>query len=84
MKETGAYSGQLKVKYDALIEKLETSNEKIIALVNKAWPGNREFDMKIGLEYAKTQASPEWNNAWARYDSVRTDVEAFKVELQKQ
>jgi hypothetical protein len=84
VKETGAYTGQLKVMYEAMIEKLESSNQKIIELVNKAWPGNKEFDMKIGMEYARTQMSPEWNNAWTRYESVRADVEAFKLEVKKQ
>ena len=67
-----------------MTEKLATYNKKIIDLLNKAWPGNKEFSTQIGFDYLKTQMSPEWNDAWARYDSVKADVEAFKLELQKQ
>jgi hypothetical protein len=63
---------------------LEIYNKKIIDMVNKAWPGNKEFSTQIGLDYLKTQMSPEWNSAWAHYEGVRADVEAFKLELQKQ
>jgi hypothetical protein len=36
--ETGAYTGDLKVKYEALTEKLEAGGSKLADFVNGAWP----------------------------------------------
>jgi hypothetical protein len=38
VKDTGAYTGELKVKYDAILKKLDESGERLSEFVNKAWP----------------------------------------------
>jgi hypothetical protein len=63
---------------------MQNSNAKIIEMVNKAWPGNKEFSMSIGLAYMKTQMSQEWKDAWTQYNKVQTDVKELKSEIQKQ
>jgi hypothetical protein len=83
VKETGVYTGDLKIKYEALRNKMSDSNSKIIEMVNKAWPANKEFNMQIGLAYIKTQMSSEWKDAWAQYNKVQTDAQVLKSEIQK-
>jgi hypothetical protein len=45
--DTGAYTGQVKVLYDALLAKLDASGEKLSTFVNSAWshymPNKAEF-----------------------------------------
>lgn len=83
VKETGAYTGQLQIKYEALKEKVDLYGGKIIDLVNKAWPANKELK-DIGMDYIKMQFSPEWRETFTRYEGVKSEIDAFKVELQKQ
>jgi hypothetical protein len=82
--ETGTYTGELKVKYETLRDRISDSNSKIIEMVNKAWPANKEFNMQIGLAYMRTQMSQEWKDAWAQYNKVQTDIQLLKSEIQKQ
>ena len=83
IKETGAYTGHLKVKYEELKEKLDSYGGKIIDLVNKAWPANKEFK-DIGMDYLKMQLSTEMRDAYTQYEGLKTEIEAFKGELRKQ
>jgi hypothetical protein len=82
VKETGAYTGQLKVKYEELKDKLDSYGGKIIDLVNKAWPANREYK-DVGMDYLKMQMSTEWREAFTKYEGLKAEIEAFKGELQK-
>jgi hypothetical protein len=83
VKETGAYTGQLKVKYEELKDKLDSYGGRIIDLVNKAWPANKEYK-DIGNAYMKMQMSTESRDAYKRYEALKTEIEAFKGELQKE
>jgi hypothetical protein len=83
VKETGAYQGQLQEKYVALKARANKYGSKIIDLVNKAWPANKELK-DAGLDYMKMQFSQEWRETFQQYEAVKTDIDAFKVELQKQ
>jgi hypothetical protein len=56
---------------------------KIIDLVNKAWPANKEL-AEVGLDYIKMQFSTEWRETFFKYEAVKTEIDAFKLELQKQ
>ena len=38
VKETGAYTGEIKVKYDAIVKKLDESGAALSKFVNAAWP----------------------------------------------
>ncbi|RDI78049.1 hypothetical protein Vi05172_g11992 [Venturia inaequalis] len=83
VKETGAYTGELQAKYEAMRDRMQDANTKIIDMVNKAWPANKEFSMSVGLTYMKTQMSPEWKDAWAAYSKVQSEVQGLKDEIQK-
>jgi hypothetical protein len=79
---TGAYSGQLQVKYEALKAQVSKYGGKIIDLVNKAWPANKELK-DIGLDYMKMQFSSEWRDTFLKYEAVKTEIDIFKAEIQK-
>lgn len=64
-------------------DRMQDANTKIIDMVNKAWPANKEFSMSVGLTYMKTQMSPEWKDAWAAYSKVQSEVQGLKDEIQK-
>jgi hypothetical protein len=81
--KTGAYIGQLQVKYDALKSEISKYGGKIIDLVNKAWPANKELK-DVGFDYIKMQFSPEWRDTFLKYEAIKTEIDAFKGELQKQ
>ncbi|TLD37872.1 Rhamnogalacturonate lyase B [Venturia nashicola] len=83
VKETGAYTGELQTKYEAIRDRMQDANSKIIEMVNKAWPANKEFSMSVGLAYMKTQMSTEWKDAWAAYSKVQSEVQGLKDEIQK-
>ena len=83
VKETGAYTGELQVKYEAIRAQIEKYGAKIIELVNKAWPANKELK-DAGMDYMKMQFSPEWRDTFLRYEAIKKDIDAFKVETQKQ
>ena len=83
VKETGAYTGLLKVKYEELKDKLDVYGGRIIDMVNKAWPANREYK-DIGMAYMKMQMSTEMRDAYKQYEGLKTEIEAFKEDLQKQ
>ena len=83
VKETGAYTGALKVKYEELKDKLDVYGGKIIDMVNIAWPANKEYK-DIGMAYVKMQMSSESRNIYKKYDALKTEIEAFREELQKQ
>jgi hypothetical protein len=51
-------------------------------LVNKAWPANKELK-DIGLDYVRMQFSAEWREAFTRYEGVKKDIDAFRVEVEK-
>ena len=53
-------------------------------MVNTAWPANKEFNMDIGMAYAKMQMSPAMRNTYKQYDGLKTEIEAFRKELEKQ
>jgi hypothetical protein len=52
-------------------------------MVNTAWPANKEYK-EIGNAYIKMQMSPGMRNAYKEYEGLKSDIEAFKAELQKQ
>jgi hypothetical protein len=83
VKETGAYTGALRVKYEELKDKLDLYGGRIIDMVNTAWPANKEYK-DVGTAYLKMQMSSEMRNAYKTYEGLKTDIEAFKAELQKQ
>jgi hypothetical protein len=82
VKETGAYPAELQAKYDILKTKVEKYGTKIIDLVNKAWPANKEL-ADAGLDYMKMQFSAEWRETFLGYEGTKSEIDAFKVELQK-
>jgi hypothetical protein len=83
VRETGAYSGALGVKYEEIKKKLEVYGARIIGMVNTAWPANKEYK-EIGNAYIKMQMSPGMRNAYKEYEGLKSDIEAFKAELQRQ
>jgi hypothetical protein len=84
VKETGAYTGALRIKYEELKDKLDVYGGRIIAMVNTAWPASKEYTSDVAMAYMKMQMSPEMRNAYKQYDGLKTEIEAFRGELQKQ
>jgi hypothetical protein len=62
--------------------RVEQTGAKVIDLVNKAWPANKEL-WDVGLDYVKMQFSPEWKAAFLAYEATKSDIDAFKAELPK-
>lgn len=83
VKETGAHTGELQVKYEVIQDRMQDANSKIIEMVSKALPPNKEFSMSVVLAYMKSQMSAEWKDAWAEYSKVQSDVQGLKDEVQR-
>jgi hypothetical protein len=83
VKETGAYAGALRVKYEELKDKLDLYGGKIIDMVNTAWPANKEYK-DIGMAYVKMQMSAEMRNAYKQYEELKSEIEAFRGQLKEQ
>jgi len=76
VKETGAYTGEAKVKYETLVKKLDDSGAKLADFVNGAWPhyvpDQEEFKKYAGLIQI---ASGERKELLKEVDSLVTAIQ---------
>ena len=77
VKETGAYVGEVKVKYDAIVQKLDESGEKLSVFVNAAWPHYKPNQ----TEFAKYPAMIK-KASKERLDILK-DIDLLLQEIQK-
>jgi hypothetical protein len=66
-----------------LKDKLAVYNEKVVNMINKAWPANQDYK-DIDLVYLATQLGAGWSDIFSRNNGIKTAIEAFKADLQKQ
>jgi hypothetical protein len=81
VKETGAYTGELQTKYDALTDKLEAGGSKLADFVNGAWPlykpDQPAFKQYTGMVVKESAAHKKLLN------ELMTDIQAFKRAYEK-
>jgi hypothetical protein len=78
VKETGAYSGDIAAKYDALRSRMDRTSDSIISLVNDNWKNNANVLEGVkGLGKALAPFGP----ALKDYITVVKDIVDFKKLL---
>jgi lytic cellulose monooxygenase (C1-hydroxylating) len=77
VKETGAYTGELDVKYRDLVKKLDAAGVKLAEFVNEAWPHYEPSDKRF-------KEFPDLiKQAMKERKLLSDEVEAFKKAVQK-
>jgi hypothetical protein len=66
-----------------LQEKLAAYNSKVINMINKAWPANQSYK-DLNLAYLASQLGSGWLDVFSSNNGIKTAIEGFKTELQKQ
>jgi hypothetical protein len=78
--ETGAYTPELQVQYNALVAKIAAGGDKLADFVNAAWPGYKP-DAQAFKAYTGMVVK-EGKEGKALVDSLKSDIDAFKKASQ--